>query len=242
VALRFNAASGTNEASSGDLVMFTITLRHAGRGNGGSAPLPSEQLGRPGTGAELQGDTIRDVMIVDELSPALELFAVNSVGMNVRRNGHRIEASRDQLAPGDAAVIVIGARVRDGIFLPTIANQASLRYSTLTGAIYSNVTEIRVNGIQQPAPTASAASTPGTAAAKVTAVPSPTPVAAGASTTQSTAAVPSATPIPSTTAPTDLGTQLPTTSGGIPLGGIVLLGLTLLLHSLRIRHKRSANN
>ncbi len=222
VALRFHTSSGIADAAPGDLVMFTITLRHAGRGVGGSAPISSAQLAQSGNSAEAKGETLRDLMLLDEISPALEIFAVNSIGIDVRVNGHRIEASRSRFAPGDAAVIVIGTRVRDGIDLPTIANQASLRYSMLGGTLYSNVAEVRVNGVQ-PAAISNVASIAAATTTPVFAnavVPSPT--------LATTDATPSVTPIAAGMAPADLGTRLPTTSGGgVPFGGIVLLGLTL---------------
>jgi peptidoglycan hydrolase-like protein with peptidoglycan-binding domain len=234
VALRFNAASGATEAAPGDLVIFTISLRHAGRGNGGSAPLPAAQLSQPPTGDETQGEPISNVVLVDELSPALEPFAVNSVGMTVQQSGRRIEASRDELAPGDAAVIVIGARVRDGIDLPTITNQASVRYNGAANVIYSNITEVRVLGVQSAQPTATTAPSPGTTTTAVS-TPAPAPTTGNG---QVPAVAPSATPTSDTTAPAGLGTQLPTTSGGAPLSGITLLGLTLLLYTVRSRHAR----
>jgi hypothetical protein len=166
-----------------------------------------------------QGTPLADVVLVDELNDSLELLGAQSTGMDVSRDGQKIKATRQHMAPGESAQVVLSVRVRQETSLETIRNQASLRYAGLAEPIFSIVVEVKV--VRTAAPTAAPEETPQLAATAVAA-----PAGKGAD-------------APPQSEPADLGAQLPNTSGGsLPLSGILLLGLTLLIRSVRTHRAR----
>ena len=98
-----------------------------------------------------------------------------------------------------------------------VHNQATLRYRGNDQLVFSNVVAVKI--VTKDAPTATAAPTN----VPTTAPTVPVQIAGGE---------------PVSAPPEELGTKLPHTSGGIPLSGFVLLGLTLLLHSIRSHRAR----
>jgi hypothetical protein len=162
--------------------------------------------------------TLNDVLITDELDPAFELIEATSAGMAVKTDGQKVEATRPTLAGGELVTVKIKVRARTVAVSGTVLNQASLRHAATSDTIFSNVVAVKI--VTKDAPTATAAPT-----APATAAPAPTLAAAGG---------PPATP------PVEItNTDLPHTSGGVPISGFVLLGMTMLLHSVRAHRARS---
>ena len=213
VSIRFNKQSDWGQVTAGETVVYTITLQHAAQAAGGSSPLLPREHAQAQLGALQSSTPITDVLIVDELNDSLEPLAARGVGLDVQRDGQRVQATRARMDAGETAQLVIEARVRADTTLATIQNQASLRYAGLADAINSNVAEVTIAAPAQP--TATAAPEVPTAA--------PTAQPAGVASGE----------------PADLGAALPDTSGGgLPLGGTLLLGLTLMLRSVRTHRAR----
>ena len=240
IALRFNIRAGADSARAGDLIIYTITLQHAGRGSGGSAPQPASNLGGRSGQAPLDGGAIENLVVADELPAGLEPVAVHGVGVSVRTRGRTIEALRARLAPGETVVVVVGARVKSDIGLPALLNQASVRYGGRANAVYSNVVQIGITGLAARPAAATAPTVASVAAAAVTPSPATVPTSAAQPVPSAVAQVDViAAGGASTVAAASLGDQLPRTSGGgVPLGGLTLLGLTLLARGLRARCER----
>lgn len=216
VSARFNLQSDWGQAAIGETVVYTVTLQNAGLAAGGSAPIIAKTMAKPASPP--QGLPMTDIVIGDDLNEYLEPIEVRGIGLTASWDGQRIEATRAKLNSGETVQLVIAARVRHDATLDTIQNQASLRYTGRDAAIFSNLVEVKV--VRKDA----APSTTETAQA---AAPSTRGPAGKAAETTKKAA------------PAELGTQLPHTSGGsLPLSGILLLGLTLLIRSVRTHRAR----
>lgn len=214
--LRFNLSSDWGQVFVGDEFEFEVTLQNAGSEAGGSSPLSRTQRRLKQQALE-NIPALKDVLVVDELNPAFEVLEASSSGMNVSVNGQRVEAKRATLAGGELVTLRIKVRARavdtDGM---TVLNQASLNYAEAQELTFSNVVAVKV--VNKVAPTATALPT-----ALPTATPAPTLTVAGAD--------------PATTAALTQA-DLPKTSGGAPMWGFVLLGLTMLFHSVRVHRAR----
>lgn len=205
-AFQFNLHAGTERVAAGEMIIYTIKVQQAGLGVGGSAPNQSPPSASP------QGPTLTNVIIGDEISPALEVIAAHGIGIAVEQDGQKITARKTQMHPGDSALVVIGARVRSDVALPEILNQASLSADGMP-PIFSNVTTLTVLDPRRPAAA---------------------PVAQGSTNAPASSAAPQS----GTSALPNVGTKLPAGSSGAPLSGFVLFGLTLLLRALRIHRTR----
>ncbi len=219
VAVRFNIQSDWGQVAAGDAVVYTITLQNAGHGTGGSSPLLPQTKGQAKLAALEQGPPMADVLVVDNLNDSLEPIEVSGIGITVKREGQYVQATRDAVEAGEIVKLVIKARVRSNTSPQTLLNQAGLQYRGHSGTINSNVSELQI------VLKAKAEAPAGTTAAVDPTVPTaPASKPAGGQ---------------PTTKPTALGAQLPHTSGGeVPLGGMILLGLTMLLHSVRAHRAR----
>jgi glycine/D-amino acid oxidase-like deaminating enzyme len=165
---------------------------------------------------------LNNVVITDDINPAFEVLEASGNGLTVKTNGQKVEATRAVLAGGEEVKVTIKVRARPSDVLPvTISNQATLLYTGLPLNVFSNIVDITVAAKNAP-----------TATAAPTRVPTNTPLAGPGSA--------GGTPpdVPQPAKPEDLGKNLPQTSGGVPLFGFVLLGLTLLLHSIRVHRSR----
>jgi hypothetical protein len=205
----------------GDTFEYVVTLQNVGQEAGGSSPMMS-----PARRTKLEAmrniEPLRDVVITDDINPAFEVLDATGEGITVKTNGQKVEATRSVLAGGEEVKVRIKVRARPRDVLPvTISNQATLLYSGLSHNLFSNIVDIIVAAKNAPTPTAAPTTAP-------TAAPSLAPQAAGGTPPE----------VPPPAKPEELGDKLPNTSGGIPLSGFVLLGLTLLLHSIRAHRAR----
>ncbi len=215
--LRFNLASDWGQVFVGDTLEFVVTLQNAGSDVGGSSPMMPQS--RPvKLEALLDAPPIHDVVITDELDPHFEIIEATANGLAVTTDGQKVEATRGTLAGGETVTLTIKVRARDvepsGL---TVTNQARLTYRDESQPIFSNIVDVTI--MPKALPTATPAPT---------AMPTPTtePIL------QAAGAAPVIAP------PEELGESLPQTSGGAPIAGVVLLGLTLLLRSVRVHRAR----
>ncbi|HEY0734876.1 MAG TPA: hypothetical protein VGD69_08195, partial [Herpetosiphonaceae bacterium] len=220
--IRFNLKSDWGQVFVGDTFEYVITLQNVGQEAGGSSPMMSQS--RSGSKVEAMRNIapLNNVVISDDINAAFEIVDATGDGLTVKTTGQKVEATRAVLAGGEEVKVTIKVRARPSNVLPvTISNQATLLYTGLPINVFSNIVDITVAA--KNAPTATAAPTN---------VPTNTPAIG----TNAAGGTPPEVPQPAP--PEELGTDLPNTSGGIPLYGFVLLGLTLLLHSIRAHRSR----
>lgn len=190
---------------------------------------------RPTDGKELAGLTVSS-----QLPANLEVLSATSDRGDLTQNGNSLSLALASLKPGETAEIGVRTRVKaDVAFGTVIVSQASLTYTGVSVPLYSNPVTVQVVRVAQVTAQPTVTSVP-TATAAPAATAQPTATAAGninngASGITATAvptggptAQPTATPAPGTAAP------LPDTSGGIPLMGFVLLGMTLFVRTVRL--------
>jgi|GEM_PF-2729659 len=213
--LRFNLSSDWGQVFAGDTFELVVTLQNAGAAAGGSSPFVETARG-PKVEALQNIAPINDVRITDELSPAFELVEATGNGLTVTTDGQKVEATRATLPGGE--VVTLRMKVRAVALDPSdtvVHNQAVLRYSGYDQPLFSNVVAVKI--VSKDVPTAAPA-------LNNAAAPTDAPLAAAG--TQP--------PAP----PEALGEALPHTSGGVPVSGFVLLGFTMLLHSVRVHRAR----
>lgn len=215
--LRFNLSSDWGQVFVGDTVTFVVTLQNAGNEAGGSSPLRARA--RAAKLEALQAaPPVHDVLITQQLNPNFELLEASGPGLSVTTDGQKIEARRDMLAGGETVELMIKARARDiGAAPLTTVNQAQLIYRDAEHPLFSNVVDVVI---------------------MPKALPTATPVLPAPPTSTTEPLMTAAGAAPVITPPQELGESLPQTSGGTPLAGVVLLGLTLLLHSIRVHRAR----
>lgn len=216
---RFNLGTDWGQVFVGDEFEFVVTLQNAGDDVGGSWPTRRAER-RTKLNAPENLPPMTNVVIADELDPAFEVLEATGNGLTIKSVGQRVEATRATLASGEIVTLRIKVRAISGE--PggkKVANQASLTYAEHQDQQFSNTVTVEIMTREQPtatpAPTDVATATPDA---------SPAPAAAGGE--------------PQIAPPEALGSDLPHTSGGLPISGFVLLGLTLLLHSIRAHRER----
>lgn len=214
--MRFNLNSDWGQVFVGDTFEFVVTLQNAGADAGGSLPI-SPNSRRTKLNAPENAPPVKDVVITDELNPVFEIIEASGTGLSVKTDGQKVEATRATLAGGELVTLRIKVRAKPvDVNGKSVLNQASLRYTGTNNTIFSNVVAVKI--MERVAPTA----TPVPTDVPPTATPEPIAPAGGTP--------PAVTP--------DLGNELPETSDGTPVAGFVLLGLTLLLHSIRAHRAR----
>jgi hypothetical protein len=161
--------------------------------------------------------------------------------------GNQVSLKLDSLRAGEQVFVTIKTRVQDGVDAGTrIISQAQLTYTGISSAAFSNIVTVLVVGaaptqvtaVQQATIAATAAAQAATASATASAT-----MTAVATATETPQPSPADTPAPSPTA--TAGTQppssapLPDTSTGVPISGFALLGLTLMLRTVRVHRAQS---
>jgi hypothetical protein len=196
---------------------------------------------------------LRDVRVSSTLPANLELLGATSDRFgDPQRDGSQVTLNIPTLGPGQGVEISIRTRIRVSVEPGTrIVSQAELSYAGLNVPAYSNIVTVLVVG-QTPGssqqvqatlpPTATSTPLPPTA--------TPTPTA-----TSTPTATPTNTPVPAAQAPASnapesapaapaasapaASSQLPNTSSGVPIFGIVLLGMTLMVRTVRLHRAQS---
>jgi hypothetical protein len=195
---------------------------------------------------------MRDLRISAAMPANLEVLSASaSYGTDPRFTnvdpavaGNNVSLKLDTLKPGEQVIIAIKTRVKAGVAAGTqIISQAELTFTGIALPAHSNIVTVLIVGTAPtqvalaqatttvtPTLTATMAATPSaTATATMTPQPSPTgtpppPVASPAN---------AAGAAPPTRAP------LPETSTGVPIFGFVLLGMTMMLRTVRVHRAQS---
>jgi hypothetical protein len=156
-------------------------------------------------------------------------------------SGNEVRYTIAELAPGEGIELTIASRIRAGIASGTLlVAQGQVQYDGLSAPAFSNVVSVLVVGSTSPAQQAASAT------ASATALSSPSPTATATAKLPSSnlgggvpAAASTSTPIPTKVAsPAPAPAPLPETSGGVPVGGVLLLGMTLFLRTWRLHRAR----
>jgi hypothetical protein len=190
--------------------------------------------------------TSRETLIDDVLSgndPKLTPSR-NVAPTTTRMSSREVSLQFDTLKPGEYIFVAIETRVKEGVAVGTrIVNQAQLTFTGIKVPAYSNIATVLVVGT---APTqvavvqATATVTP-TLAATSTATPSATTTASA--TTNAASPSPTAAPAPPTIPPAGATAAprapLPETSTGVPILGFMLLGMTMMLRTVRVHRAQS---
>jgi hypothetical protein len=150
--------------------------------------------------------------------------------------GNEMSYTLSQLAPGEGIELTIATRIKSDVAAGTLlVAQGQLQYDGLSTPTFSNIVSVLVVGATQGQ---------ATAAATATSTPSqaPTTTATAQGSVLGAAPANTATAAP-TTAPTSVAsatatTPLPETSGGVPFGGVLLMGMTLFLRTWRLHRAR----
>ncbi|GAC1549998.1 MAG: hypothetical protein NVS2B7_26030 [Herpetosiphon sp.] len=197
-------------------------------------------------------------MIVDEVDRNFEVLDVRGIGLDVVRTGQHVVGSRQALGSGDSVQLVMRLRVSAGTEVSALDNQGSASFAGMTQPLLSTLIRIavvpqRVSGAAPAAgknPPAAAPGTPPVAGKSPPVASQGAAPAAGKNppVTAQDAPATTAKPVPtgvSAAPPLAVAEQqvrnsdkLPATGGGVPLMGVVLLGLTMLVHSLRSHRTR----
>jgi hypothetical protein len=155
--------------------------------------------------------------------------------------GNNVSLKLDNLRPGEQVIIAIKTRVKAGVAVGTrIVSQAELTFTGIKLPAYSNIVTVLIVGA---APTQAAL----LQAASATSTLPPTPSAtATASVTATPPASPTSAPAPSASPPANAAgaaatprAPLPETSTGVPIFGFVLLGMTMMLRTVRVHRAQS---
>jgi len=195
---------------------------------------------------------LRNLRLRSALPNNLELLgAQTDRGNDPSINGQELTFALDQLPAGQSVEVTVATRIRQAVAAGTLlVAQSQLQYEGLSQPIFSNIVTVLVVGAAQPtqaaspsvaataSPRASAYPAPSAATAPATAAPSASATATVAPSRSAIASGgPTAAPAP-TAAPPAPGAPLPETSGGVPLMGVLLLGLTLLTRTVRLHRAR----
>jgi hypothetical protein len=193
---------------------------------------------------------MRDVRISAAMPANLEVLGASaSYGVDPRFTnidpavaGNNVSLKLDTLRPGEQVIIAIKTRVKAGVAAGTqIISQAELTFTGIALPAHSNIVTVLIVGN---APTQAAqvqATTTMSPTATTTATPSATATA-----TMTPQSSPTGTPAPPTTTPTTTAgaappthAPLPETSTGVPIFGFVLLGMTMMLRTVRVHRAQS---
>ena len=193
---------------------------------------------------------MRNLRIVSNVPPNLEVISASAsygVDPNLRNvpvtvAGNDVTLELDQLRPAEQTIIAIKTKLKSDLALGSrIVSQAQLTFTGIRATAFTNLVTVQVVGA---APTRVAQAATATATLGSTVGPSPT-----ASTTAQPTTSPSSTvgisptsgatvPTP-TIAPPRPPAPLPETSTGVPILGFALLGMTLMLRTVRVHRAQS---
>jgi hypothetical protein len=157
--------------------------------------------------------------------------------------GNNVSLKLNALKPGEQVIIAIKTRVKPAVAIGTrIVSQAQLTFTGIKVPAYSNIVTVLIVGA---APTqvaqvqatgtvtatlASTATASATATATMTATPTPSPTGAP---------TPTALPPASAAGAAPPSAPLPATSAGVPIFGFMLLGMTMMLRTMRVHRAQS---
>ena len=201
------------------------------------------------------GANYTNLRLLSELPSNLEIVSARADrGGDPKITGNSVAFQIATLAPQQGVEIVIATKVKSAVATgTTIVSQAALSADGLLLTAYSNVVSLLVVGAPVQQATATTAATPTGTATVATA--GSTASAGATATTAATAAL--ATPTVATTAATNAATPtstsaavgsaggttgsstLPATGAGVPLLGFALLGMTMMVRTVRLHRAQS---
>ena len=192
--------------------------------------------------------TLHNVILSSQIPSNIEVRGAKADrGSDPTVTGNEVRYTIAQLAPGEGIELTIAARIRTGVTPGTLLTaQGQARYDGLSTVAFSNVSSVLVvspsprllaasatiPSTSTPSPTGTATTMP--SSGSIGGTPDSAVVSVSASVVPSTSSV---TPTPVASVP-DASAPLPNTSGGLPIGGVLLLGMTLLLRTWRLHRVR----
>jgi hypothetical protein len=180
---------------------------------------------------------INNLIITSDLPQNLQIIEQKSDHGDPQLQGNQLTFKLASLQAGQGVEIAVRAKIKDDVEVGTrLISQAEATYDGLAIPLRSNIVTILIVGsaLGPVQANVQAASPSATAAATASPVP-PTPTSAITATAAPTA-MPTAKP---TSAPAASAPQLPATSSGVPISGFALLGLTMLLRTVRLHREKS---
>jgi uncharacterized repeat protein (TIGR01451 family) len=192
---------------------------------------------------------MRNMRIMSSVPANLEVISASAsygVDPNLRSvpvtvAGNDVTLELDQLRPAEQTIIAIKTKVKGDVAIGArIVSQAQLTFTGIRATAFTNLVTVQVVGAaptrlaQQPSPTATTGATIGPSpTASATAQPTASATSAPAPSATTGAAAPTVQPPPRAAAP------LPETSTGVPIFGFALLGMTLMLRTVRVHRAQS---
>lgn len=224
--LNFRMMSNWGSAFPGDEVVYQIVAQNGG----------------PGAFDNLQ--------LTSTLPANLEVQRAAADRGDLTQNGNNLLLKIASLKPGETVEIEVRTKIKQSVAIGTrIVSQANLNYDGRRLPAYSNIVTVLVvdqapavqaqptrSGTAYPAPGTASAAPTGSAAASASATPTSTPTGTPGATAAATAAPTATAVIGGTSGPRS---PLPNTSSGAPLMGFVLLGMTLMIRTVRIHREQS---
>jgi uncharacterized repeat protein (TIGR01451 family) len=206
---------------------------------------------------------LNSVRLRSELPSNLSVLGASSdSGQDPAVVGNTVEYSATQIAAGAGVEVTVRTQIKPTVAVGTLLlAQGQLSYDSLSQPTFSNLVSVLVVNSQQATATSTATASSTTLAATATsggAYPPPATASPSVATatvaatsptrsgTASATTVPSApattnTPLPTATLPPAGGGtgELPNTDAGVPLAGIILLGLTMLTRTVRLHRAKN---
>ncbi|NTV62295.1 MAG: DUF11 domain-containing protein, partial [Oscillochloris sp.] len=227
----FRLASDWGSAYPGQQVSYTLVIRNSRAAN-------------PSGTNDMRNLTLRSMMPNN-----LEVLGANADrGADPAVAGNEVRYTISQLAPGEGVELTIATRIKSDVSSGTLlVAQSQAQYDGVNVPVYSNIVNLLVVGTSPAqAVTVATATSSKTTIVSVTAAATETSAAvllavspeseasAHATATRSSPRTPTATAV----ATSAQQAPLPETSGGIPFGGVLLLGMTLMLRTWRLHRAR----
>jgi hypothetical protein len=199
-----------------------------------------------------EGNALNDIEISSTLPSNLEVLgATADRGQDPSITGNDILFTLDELQPGESVEITINTLIKSGIPAGTILIvQGQLLYDAITIPINSNIVTVRIVGTGSrlaatittagPSPTSqpSPSATPAPTDTATPATPVTTGTAGTAITSSPTQQVAGVAGEPETEPPEEPAAPIPATSAGVPVAGFFLLGMTMLVRTVRLKRER----
>jgi hypothetical protein len=197
-------------------------------------------------------NTVRDLELSSRFPSNLEVNGARADrGSDPNVTGNDLTYTLDELAPGEVVEVTVNTTIRRGIATGTIlVAQGQLDFAGLDIPLNSNIVTVLIvdrdlRVTVTPTSTPDASPTIDTGAAGQSVAGSPTATSTAATQVAGVAQTPRALPQQTEEAiagevppPADGTAPLPPTSTGVPLLGILMLGMTMLIRTVRLHRAR----
>jgi hypothetical protein len=196
-------------------------------------------------------EAVRDLELSSRLPANLTIDgATTDRGSDPTLSGNSITYDLLRLGPGQSAEVTVFTTIKQGVPAGTIlVAQGQLTYESTDQPINSNIVTVQIvdeagadRATATPRSTATSGPSPATAAQGPLTTRTPRPATVQPQAPTSAAPTPGVAgvapqPTPSV-ADEDEDAPLPATSTGVPLAGLMLLGMTLLVRTIRLKRAR----